>query len=69
MVFESATKRQVLLQDLLAADLLDSTTVQKYEEGKMTYEEVQTMVANLKVYVDGILPIAGIISSTTGNHW
>jgi len=69
VVFESATKRQVLLKDLLAANLLDSTTVKKYDQGNMTSEEVQIMVANLKVYVDGILPIAGIISSTTGNQY
>jgi len=49
--------------------LLDSTTALKFDEGKMTSEEVKTMVADLKVYVDGTLPIAGIISSTTGNYY
>jgi len=69
VVFESSTKRHVLLKDLLAAELLDYTTAQKYDEGKMTSEEVRIMVGNLKVYVDGILPIAGIISSKTGKHY
>ena len=65
-MFESANKKQVLLQDVLDAGLVDSKTARKFDQGKMTPEEVKSMVANLKVFVDGTMPIAGVINSLTG---
>ena len=67
VVFESANKKQVFLQDILDAELVDLKTAKKYDDGQMTSEEVSAMVAQLKVYVDGTMPIAGVINSITGN--
>lgn len=65
VLFESAAKKPVSLQDLLAADLIDIKTARKIELGEMSSEEMKTLVAKLRVFVDGALPIAGIINFVT----
>ena len=65
MVFESSGKKPVLLKDLLEADLIDAKTARKIELGEMSSEEMTSLVAKLRVFVDGALPIAGIINSST----
>ena len=66
MLFESENKAEVYMKDIIAAELVDKTTAESFEKGTMTKEEVKRIVAELRVFVDGTMPIAGIINAMTG---
>ena len=66
MLFESENKAEVYMKDIIAAELVDKKTAENFEKGTMTKEEVKRIVAELRVFVDGTMPIAGIINAMTG---
>lgn len=65
IIFESNQNRAVMVHHVLDAEAIDKSTVEKFESGQMSADEVRDMVGKLKVFVDGTMPIAGIINSHT----
>lgn len=67
-MFESRTGRQVTLKDLINASRVDTETANRIDEGTITTEEKDVLVAKLRVFVDGSMPIAGIINTANGER-
>ena len=56
------------MKDIVAAELLDTKTADDFNDGTLSKEEVKNIVGKLRVYVDGSMPIAGIINAMTGRR-
>lgn len=65
-MFESALGRQVTLQDLINAEVVDANMANRLDEDAIDHEEKKQLVAKLRVFVDGTMPIAGVINTVTG---
>nr|XP_026689825.1 plectin-like isoform X2 [Ciona intestinalis] len=66
IVFHSESKRPVTLQDVVDAELIDAETAERFDTRRMLSYEVKDMIKQLRVYVDGKPPIAGVLNRSTG---
>ena len=68
VLFESEL-RKVTLQDVVEADLIDHSLLQRFQCGEMSAHEVKELVNTVKVHVEGSMPIAGILNPQTGQKY
>ena len=62
LTFRSAFRRKVTLQELIDAGLVEDPTLDAFQSGKITKEELRDI---LQPYLVGETPIAGIVNKTT----